>query len=1077
MSLADRIAVYARAFEEAGGDEALGEAEKDYVSDALTGPGPREGTLDLEEIAWSFETLGLESFNAEADEAHVADIFARAFRARRTLWARAEHALSVEDAWLLVASGVLANRQPELRQLLTDLDWGLTFGEPPAPWDERLIWQSTRALVHLARKGGGWADIDTALDALNELRALQAGTEPAFLASATEEQEAEGPRFLLSMDEAGKIAWQEHLGDSDPLYERLAVHQRLVGLYHLAEALLELGGYLRTGSPDRIALILRRHGEHSRHLLSQQEDSRLARISQTLAPVTIAMARASIWSNTTRLSQAAREFVNHLTSRDRDDPVLELWWSQREALGSNLLDPFQRAISVQMPTSAGKTLLAEFAIIQALALNPESTVAYLVPTRALVTQITRRLRADLEGVALGGRSARVESAVPVFELDPTEDMLLSERPEILVMTPEKLDLLIRSRHDAVADLALVVADEAHHISDPSRGARLELLLGTLKRERGDRCRFLLLTPFLPNADELAEWLGDAEHTAIELDWKPSEQIRAIGKWRRAEGLFHNQLILAPSATQPLSWAGHEIELGPAVIQPAGRSRPLISASIAIALSEAEHGGVLILTKGPGTAEDRALQIAQAANLLNATAPEDRALLNAASEYVANELGEDYPLVRTLERGVAYHHAGLPPEIRSLVETLLERGVVRAVAGTSTLAQGVNFPLAAVVVEILTIPQGRGRPHRDLTFAEFWNIAGRAGRALKDRVGTVVWPSTSPSEDQRFHEYLEREAVTVISALTETITRLTEEGVELNLQLVRNQPALSQFLQFMAHALRVAGYERAVGEVEDILRSSLIYRRLRRGDPDVAEALVRWARRFFGEIQGNRLLPIADVTGFSLPSVGLMAAQAPEGIRSAIYWTPETLFGEDPEPFTELIELLGNVPELSLASNEPGGMNAARVAGIVRDWVGGATLPQIAETWYPNQPLSDSLRSTGRYLFRDLVGQVPWGLGALQAIGLGTESSDDPTVLAARRVPALTFYGVDRPDALAIRMVGVPRAAALALGRDAPEFASFSDARRWVDDLTENEWDEAGRVRGIRGSTLKTLWSAIGGTAA
>jgi replicative superfamily II helicase len=123
-----------------------------------------------------------------------------------------------------------------------------------------------------------------------------------------------------------------------------------------------------------------------------------------------------------------------LTQEGREQPVLELWWSQREALAQNLLDPYKRAISIQMPTSAGKTLLAEFAIVQSLALNPASSIAYVVPTRALVAQITRRLRADLEGVRLGERAPRVETAVPVFELDPTEDMLLRERPEILVTT-------------------------------------------------------------------------------------------------------------------------------------------------------------------------------------------------------------------------------------------------------------------------------------------------------------------------------------------------------------------------------------------------------------------------------------------------------------------------------------------------------------------------------------------------------------------------------------------------------------------------------------------------------------------
>jgi hypothetical protein len=1077
MTVDERIAIYESAFADADGDLAIGEAERSYLAEALTGLAGGESDVDLEEVAWAFESLGVQALSADLPEARVASVFDRAFRSRRALWALSARTTTVEDAWLLVASGTLANRQPELRRLLDELDWDATFGDPPDRWDERVFWQSARALLHLARKANGWEDVHRALESLRELGELQEEGQRAFLAPEHGAVEDDQERIYVALNDDGQLVRKSHDTETEPFDELLRASQALLGIYHLAEALLSVGSYLQTGTPDGIVPMLQRHGEHCRHLLSQTNDKRLARIGETVAPVTIAMARASIWANTARLSEAARQFVRHLTHEDRSHPVLELWWSQREALAQNLLDPFQRAISIQMPTSAGKTLLAEFAIVQSLALNPDSAIAYIVPNRALVSQITKRLRGDLEGVDLGGRIPQVEAAVPVFELDPTEDLLLQQAPDVLVTTPEKLDLLIRSAHGAVANLSLVVVDEAHHISDPSRGARLELLLGTLKRERGARCRFLLLTPFLPNASELSEWLGDAENVAIELNWRPSEQIRAIGKWRRRDGVFHDQIGVVPSATQPASWEGFMVDLGEAAIAASSVSRPKLSASMAIALSKAEHGGVLVLTKGPGTAEERATQIAAAADLLSVDTDDDRSLLQASKEYIASELGEEYPLLATLDKGVAYHHAGLPPEVRALVESLLERGAVRAVAGTSTLAQGVNFPLAAVVIEVLKVPQRRGLPWRPMTYAEFWNVAGRAGRALKDRVGTVVWPSTSPAQDDEFRDYLRGEATEVVSALSAAVLRLNDEGVELNLQLVRNQPALSHFLQYLAHALRVAGYDRAVGEVEDILRSSLVYRRLRRDDYEVAENLVRWARGFFGEVRGARFLPISDSTGFSLPSIGLLAGTAPDAIRTPEFWDPENLFGEDPAPFTRLIEVLSEVPELSLASDAPGGINAARVAGIVRDWVGGATLPQIAEEWYPNQPKEQALKDAGRYLFRELVGQVPWGLGALQAIGLGTDETEEETILRARRVPAMTFYGVSRPEALSVRMVGVPRAAADELGQRAPAFTSFTDAREWVAGLSDRDWDEAGQVRGISGATLRRMWLEVGGTAA
>jgi hypothetical protein len=258
---------------------------------------------------------------------------------------------------------------------------------------------------------------------------------------------------------------------------------------------------------------------------------------------------------------------------------------------------------------------------------------------------------------------------------------------------------------------------------------------------------------------------------------------------------------------------------------------------------------------------------------------------------------------------------------------------------------------------------------------------------------------------------------------------------------------------------------------------LVYQRLRREDHDVAESLVRWARGFFSDVRDAPYLSLSDATGFSLPSIGLLAATAPEEIRTAEFWAPAHLFGDDPAPMTHLIEVLSGVPELHLASDAPGGINAARVAGIVRAWVSGATLPEIAEEWYPDEALADALTSAGRYLFRDLVGQVPWGLGALQALGLGTEETDDEALLTARRIPAMTYYGVSQAEALPARMVGVPRAAASVIGRRAPVFSSFSEARRWVSELPETTWEEAGRERGMNGANLRRIWEAVGGTAA
>ena len=514
-----------------------------------------------------------------------------------------------------------------------------------------------------------------------------------------------------------------------------------------------------------------------------------------------------------------------------------------------------------MPTSAGKTLLAEFAIVQALALYPQRTVAYVVPTRALVNQITRRLRRDIEPLRFP-----VEAAIPVAEIDPGESELLRQDISVLVVTPEKLDLLIRTDHPVVAELSLIVADEAHNIGTDAHGARLELLLATLRRERAD-ARFLLLTPFVPNGDELARWLGgDGADATISIDWKPSERVATLARWKKRR-------------------------------------------------------------RGP------------------------------------QEL-----LLRTIPSA---HHVDITTEID-------------IVCGTTTLAQGVNLPIGTVIVETLDKPADRGR--QPLTFSEFWNIAGRAGRAMRDRVGLVVFPITNRQQEADVREFLRASAAQVASALIDTLTDTVTAGERFDLGFVRSHKTFAVFLQYLIHALRVGGAEVAGAQLQDLLRSSLVYFQLESTDRRAADNLVRATTRYLESIAGTDRgwLALADGTGFSLPSVGYLSAGQAERelhLERTSAWADDVLFGADPQPLTNIIDVIGQIPELSLGHSDAGGFNARIVAGVVSDWVAGSTVSEIAGRRFGHLDLSDDdrLRMTSHYLHSTLVGQVPWGMGALQRV--------------------------------------------------------------------------------------------------
>lgn len=191
------------------------------------------------------------------------------------------------------------------------------------------------------------------------------------------------------------------------------------------------------------------------------------------------MVAGSIWRVARAVNSRVTKFVQEVT---KQQGLFELLPPQRAAwLEQGLLDQAATAVVIDMPTSGGKTLLAQFRILQALNQFDADNgwVAYVAPTRALTAQITRRLRRDFSPIGV-----KVEALTGAVEVDAFEEELLTQTGakrgfDVLVATPEKLHLVIRNKK-VTRPLALVVMDEAHNIESESRGMRIELLLATIK---------------------------------------------------------------------------------------------------------------------------------------------------------------------------------------------------------------------------------------------------------------------------------------------------------------------------------------------------------------------------------------------------------------------------------------------------------------------------------------------------------------------------------------------------------------------------------------------------------------------
>jgi superfamily II DNA/RNA helicase len=780
--------------------------------------------------------------------------------------------------------------------------------------------------------------------------------------------------------------------------------------------------------------------------------------------------------------------VQSVVSRDRKQPIFEMLPPQRRTLREEgLLGSSHRSVVVSLPTSSGKTFIAEFRILQALNQfdHERGWVAYLAPTRALVNQLTIRLRRDFSPLGV-----IVEKVSPALEVDGLEADMLTDRDEgrqfrILVTTPEKLDLLVRGgwEEEIGRPLTLVVVDEAHGLASQARGLKLELLLATINRE----CRyaqFLLLTPFIPNAQDIARWLSPDSNKSIELgiEWSPNDLVIAIARPVRSEkrGGFGIRLETQHTTRNTLN-IPETLELGDEM--PLGLSWSDVSGSpgkLAAATAQVlqRRGTVIVLVDKPRNSWGVANAFKVAENRVTDADPD----LIHVREFLAEEMGQDFPLISLLEFGIGVHHAGLSEDTRTLVEWLAEQGKLRVLVATTTIAQGVNFPVSGVVFASHQYPYGQDMPPED-----FWNIAGRAGRVDQGDIGIIVLAGNNDAKTEQLKAFIGRSVGALNSTLIEMVQKVAESGRLLQLETLAWQPGWSSFLQYLAHTYRQIGnHEGFAAEVEQVLRGTLGFQALRKSHKGWADKLVQGVYNYAERIKGKPL-NLVDATGFSWESVANTLVRLNEARVTSEVWTPD-LFTTRRDDLRRMMGVLLEVPELREQLKEVTGgprPDGDTLARIICDWVQGRPLTEMAAEYFAweggeegggTDPI-DAMTRCCQSIFGRLTQTASWGLAALQSLTLGDslETMTEEERKALRNLPAHVYYGVNSDEALALRLLGVPRMAAAplarALGISGSEPLNDIRARLRASDI--DTWQVA---LGERGRSYHRVWSIIEGAS-
>ncbi|MDO8581149.1 MAG: DEAD/DEAH box helicase, partial [Candidatus Omnitrophota bacterium] len=377
--------------------------------------------------------------------------------------------------------------------------------------------------------------------------------------------------------------------------------------------------------------------------------------------------------------------------------IENLYPPQAAAIDKGVLDGKNMLLSV--PTAAGKTLIAELCLLKSVLLN-KGRCLYIAPLKALASEKFNDFKKKYEPLGIPVGLAIGDADSPVRHLN---------QYKILVATAEKVDSLLRTHAQGLINsLSVVVFDEIHFINDASRGPTLEILVARIK-ELNPQIQILALSATVSNAAQIAAWL---KAELVTSTWRPIPL---------KEGIYFNDTIMFHEYGTKLIREEEADDLSKLTLD-----------------TLRGKGQVLIFVNSRRSAQAVSRQVLGAA--AKVLAPAERQQLSGIAKKIIGSRSDATKLCRKLAEviagGVAFHHAGLKPHQRELIEDNFRNNLIKVISCTPTLAAGVNLPARrAIIRDVKRYEAGIGPAY--IPTSEYKQCAGRAGRPQYDDYGEAV----------------------------------------------------------------------------------------------------------------------------------------------------------------------------------------------------------------------------------------------------------------------------------------------------------------------------------------------------
>ncbi|CCE66109.1 hypothetical protein TPHA_0O01420 [Tetrapisispora phaffii CBS 4417] len=417
------------------------------------------------------------------------------------------------------------------------------------------------------------------------------------------------------------------------------------------------------------------------------------------------------------------------------------------------LDPFQdtaiscidrgESVLVSAHTSAGKTVVAEYAIAQSL--RDKQRVIYTSPIKALSNQKYRELSAEFGDVGL-----------------MTGDITINPDAGCLVMTTEILRSMLYRGSEVMREVAWVVFDEVHYMRDKERGVVWEETIILLP----DKVRYVFLSATIPNSMEFAEWICKIHSQPCHIvytDFRPTPLQHYLfpahgdgiylvvdekstfreENFQKAMASISNGAGDDPNSAVAKGKKGQSFKGGASKGDAKGDIYKIVKM-----IWKKKYNPVIVFSFSKRDCEELALKMSK----LDFNSEDEKDALskifnNAIALLPENdrELPQIKHILPLLRRGIGIHHSGLLPILKEVIEILFQEGFLKVLFATETFSIGLNMPAKTVV--FTSVRKWDGKQFRWVSGGEYIQMSGRAGRRGLDDRGIVIMMIDEKMEPQ------------------------------------------------------------------------------------------------------------------------------------------------------------------------------------------------------------------------------------------------------------------------------------------------------------------------------------------